>query len=113
MSDEALEQLSPVEKPDLDQDQQDQSSGGWLIPFAFAKRHSVLVTTDEESGAYILHCLQSVDFDILLEIRRLLKAPFSLDYQEAAAFELLLTQAYQRDSSEAQQMMENIPCTLR
>ena len=80
----------------------------WVLPFAFAKRHNVLVTTDEASGAYILHCLFDVDFDIVLEVRRVLKAPFSFDFQEATAFELLLTKTYQRDSSEAQQMMENI-----
>ncbi len=83
-------------------------SSTWLLPFAFAKRHSVLISTDKNSGEYILHCLSHVNFDIILEVRRILKAPFHFDFIEPSAFELLLTQAYQRDSSEAQQMMEDI-----
>lgn len=80
----------------------------WLLPFAFAKRHSVLISTDEESGEHTLHCLADVNFDIILEVRRILKAGFNFDFLQPTAFELLLTQAYQRDSSEAQQMMEDI-----
>ena len=36
------------------------------------------------------------------------KRHLSFDFLQPTAFELLLTQAYQRDSSEAQQMMEDI-----
>ena len=85
-----------------------QPSGIWLLPFAFAKRHSVLISTDEETGKFVLNCLASVNFDIILEVRRILKSAFSFNFLEPSAFELLLTDAYQRDSSEAQQMMEDI-----
>ncbi len=97
-----------VEVTASDEVGKEQVSSAWLLPFAFAKRHSVLISTDEETGGYILHCLADVNFDIILEVRRILKAPFSFDFLELPAFELLLTQAYQRDSSEAQQMMEDI-----
>ena len=86
----------------------EQANSTWLLPFAFAKRHSVLISTDEETGAFVLNCLTDVDFDIILEVRRILKAAFSFNFLEPSAFELLLTDAYQRDSSEAQQMMEDI-----
>ena len=79
-----------------------------MLPFAFAKRHNVLLTSTQDTGDYVLHCLADVNFDIILEVRRLVKAPFSFNVQSANAFELLLTQTYQRDSSEAQQMMEDI-----
>jgi len=92
----------------IDKAEQAQVSSTWLLPFAFAKRHSVLISTDEQSGSYILHCLADVNFEIVLEVRRILKASFEFDFLELPAFELLLTQAYQRDSSEAQQMMEDI-----
>ncbi len=92
----------------IDETEQAPVNSTWLLPFAFAKRHSVLISTDEKSGGYILHCLADVNFDIILEVRRLLKAPFEFDFLQLPAFELLLTQAYQRDSSEAQQMMEDI-----
>jgi general secretion pathway protein E len=97
-----------VEATAIDEAELEQATSSWLLPFAFAKRHSVLVSTDEESGDYILHCLADVNFDIVLEVRRILKAAFVFDFLQPSAFELLLTQAYQRDSSEAQQMMEDI-----
>ena len=97
-----------VEVTALDKAEQAQVSSTWLLPFAFAKRHSVLISTDEQTGGYILHCLADVNFDIVLEVRRILKASFEFDFLQLPAFELLLTQAYQRDSSEAQQMMEDI-----
>ncbi len=93
---------------EVDEQVEAQVNSTWLLPFAFAKRHSVLISTDEETGRYILHCLADVNFDIVLEVRRIIKAPFEFDFLSLSAFELLLTQAYQRDSSEAQQMMENI-----
>ena len=64
----------------MDEAEPTQTSSAWLLPFAFAKRHSVLISTDEESGDYILHCLAEVNFDIILEIRRILKAPFNFDF---------------------------------
>jgi len=91
-----------------DEIDKEQVNSAWLLPFAFAKRHNVLISTNKDSGGYILHCLVDVNFDIILEVRRLLKAPFDFDFLQPTAFELLLTQAYQRDSSEAQQMMEDI-----
>ena len=70
--------------------EQEQTSSTWLLPFAFAKRHSVLISTDKDSGVYILHCLADVKVEIILEVRRLLKAPFSFDFLAPTAFELLL-----------------------
>jgi len=89
---------------------QEQVNSALRLPFGFAKRHSVLVSKAEieSAEAYVLHCLVDVNLEIVLEIRRILKAPFSFNFQEPEAFELLLTEAYQRDSSEAQQMMEDI-----
>lgn len=76
------------------------------LPFGFAKRHSVLISQKEKD--YVLHCLENVDAEILLEVRRVLKAPFSIQVESPSQFELALTVAYQRDSSEAKQMMEDI-----
>ena len=82
-----------IEATEVDERVESQVSGTWLLPFAFAKRHSVLISTDEETGRYILHCLTDVNFDIVLEVRRIIKAPFEFDYLSLSAFELLLTQA--------------------
>jgi len=78
----------------------------FILPFGFAKRHSVLVNGSKNEP--ILHCLANVDVDIVLEVRRILKMPFVMQTHSADEFELLLTQTYQRDSSQAQQLMENI-----
>ncbi len=77
------------------------------LPFGFAKRHSVLINKEAEQQ-YTLHCTDTVSSDALLEIRRILKAPFTIEVHSADAFEELLTEAYQRDSSEAKQLMEDI-----
>ena len=78
----------------------------YRLPFGFAKRHSVLVAND--NGALRLVCIDTLNADILLEVRRVLKAPFIIDVKSTEEFEQLLTITYQRDSSEAQQMMEDI-----
>jgi len=81
-------------------------SNKWCLPFAFAKRHHVFIS--DENSQYVAHCLENISLDVLLEIRRILKAPFNLNILDSESFEQLFTIAYQRDSSEAQQMMEDI-----
>jgi len=78
----------------------------YRLPFGFAKRHNVLVDRQEEG--FVLHCLENVTPDTLLEVRRFLKTSFTVKIEAQEAFEQALTEAYQRDSSEAQQMMEDI-----
>ena len=90
----------------LEKEQQETNSVAWRLPFSFAKRYSVLLSKQE--NGYVLHCLSDLSLETLLEVRRIIKAPFSFDIQNPASFEFLLTEAYQRDSSEAQQMMEDI-----
>ncbi len=100
-----------VQEPILTEDEPEESAVAWRLPFAFAKRFSVLLSRQEQNSqqsGYILHCLADINVDTIVEVRRIIKAPFSFDVQDASTFELLLTQAYQRDSSEAQQMMEDI-----
>ena len=86
-----LEQADESTEVDSDPVASTQEASTWLLPFAFAKRHSVLVTTNPEDGGYTLHCLADVDFDIILEVRRLLKAPFAFEVLSLTDFELLLT----------------------
>ncbi len=76
------------------------------LPFGFAKRFNVTVSKKDDE--FTLHCLSDVTPEALLEVRRLLKTSFNIDIQPLDNFERLLTETYQRDSSEAQQMMENI-----
>jgi general secretion pathway protein E len=98
----APDELSTIAVSDILKDE----NVRFRLPFGFAKRHSVLVANDH--GVLRLVCTELLSAYILLEVRRVLKAPFTLDVKSAEEFEQLLTIAYQRDSSEAQQMMEDI-----
>jgi general secretion pathway protein E len=93
-SDNPSDNISAVQETDL------------KLPFGFAKRHKVLV--DQKNEQLFLHCLVDVDSHIMLEVRRVTKRPFSVIIETAESFEQKLTYIYQRDSSEAQQMMEDI-----
>ena len=77
-----------------------------MLPFGFAKRHSVLISKND--AGYILHCVANISPDIIAEIRRIVRQPFSFDILSPEAFELKLTEGFQQDSSEAKLMMENI-----
>lgn len=75
------------------------------LPFSFAKRFGVVVEQGEHPT---VHCRAGVAAEALLEVRRVLQQPFQLQEHPESEFETLLTQAYQRDSSEAKQLMEDI-----
>jgi len=76
------------------------------LPFGFAKRHSVLLAESDEQ--LTLHCTDNVDVRALAEVRRITGQALTVNVETAEDFEALLTEAYQRDSSEAKQMMEDI-----
>ncbi len=76
------------------------------LPFNFAKRFKVLLMRENQS--YSLHCTDKVGLDTLTEVRRFLGQSFDVKEHSVEGFELLLTEAFQRDSSEAQQVMEDI-----
>ncbi|NTS75836.1 type II secretion system ATPase GspE [Catenovulum sp. SM1970] len=88
------------------------------MPFGFAKRHGILVYNpalapedEREEGAenkWLAHCREDVTLGALLEAQRFLGFNFEFDKISAEAFELKLTDFYQRDSSEARQLMEDI-----
>lgn len=75
------------------------------LPFTFAKRFGVVVEQGEHPT---VHCRTGVAAEALLEVRRVLQQPFGIQEHPETEFETLLTQAYQRDSSEAKQLMEDI-----
>ena len=76
------------------------------LPFGFAKRHNILV--QDQGDSQKVYCTSALNLDALLEVRRVLKTSFELESVPSDKFELLLTETYQRDSSEAKQVMEDI-----
>jgi general secretion pathway protein E len=81
-------------------------AGHKQLAFSFAKRHKVLLETAETPA--LLYHTDETDFAIFAEVRRFLGQPFQLREIEGGQFEKLLTSAFQRDSSAAKQLMEDI-----
>ena len=77
------------------------------LPFAFAHRFGLVLAKDE-SGDLGLYYTEKTPLAALLEVRRYAGEAVPLQRLEQAAFEAKLTQAYQANSSEAQQLMEDI-----
>ena len=76
------------------------------LPFSFAKRHRVVLEAlDQDVALYYSGQLSGA---VLAEIRRVAGGSFVPHALEDKAFELKLTEAYQRDSSEARQLMEDL-----
>ncbi|KHD23409.1 general secretion pathway protein GspE [Vibrio caribbeanicus] len=76
------------------------------LPFSFANRFK-LVLEPSERGA-ILYYIAPLAVPALLEVQRVAGQNITLEELTKEAFEHKLTQAYQRDSSEARQLMEDI-----
>lgn len=76
------------------------------LPFSFAKRFNLVL--DQASSGLILFYVEPLAVEALLEVRRTMSANFALQAVSHDEFEKKLTQAYQRDSSEARQLMEDI-----
>lgn len=76
------------------------------LAFSFAKRHHVLLDTGETPA--VLYHTADTEFPVFAEVRRFLGADFRLEEVQAERFESMLTQAFQRDSSAAKQLMEDI-----
>ncbi|MCL1050307.1 type II secretion system ATPase GspE [Shewanella abyssi] len=77
------------------------------LPFAFAHRFNAALDKDE-NGVLSLYHTTGTPLEALLEARRYSGKSLPLIKLEEVAFETRLTQAYQANSSEAQQMMEDI-----
>lgn len=97
--------------PELDTDMPE-FAHSFRLPFAFAKRHQVLIEFDSNvsdlDAATKLVYVDQLSAPTLLEIRRSLGHGFSPLQVSGSEFEKKLTDAYQRDSSEARQLMEDL-----
>lgn len=76
------------------------------LAFGYAKRHKVLLNMATEPAT--VYFTDETEFPAFAEVRRFLNEPFTLEEVEGDRFEKLLTEAYQRDTSAAKQLMEDI-----
>ena len=74
------------------------------ISFSFAKRHQILLDPVSPTVFYT----QETALDVFAEVRRAFGNGFALEQVPTDKFETLLTSFYQRDSSEAKQLMEDL-----
>ena len=77
------------------------------IPFAFAKRHGVLVDDTGPEGPRV-HYLARTPATALQELRRVLGRPFALQLQAEAEFERRLQGAYEQDATRSDDMMADL-----
>ena len=76
------------------------------LPFSFAKRNHVLLELNDEPA--VLYHTAETTFSVFAEVRRFLGQPFVPTEIPTDQFERMLTAAFQRDSSAAKQLMEDL-----
>lgn len=81
-------------------------AGPRQLSFSFAKRNQVLLETNETPA--ILYFTENTPFEVFAEVRRFFGEPFVPKTIAADEFENFLTSAFQRDSSAAKQLMEDL-----
>ncbi len=77
------------------------------MPFAYAKRHGVLIGHVEDGHATVL-CREGVSALTLAEMRRYLDMPFTIERLDNEGFDAVLRQSYEHGSGEAMHMMEDL-----
>ena len=78
-----------------------------MLPFAFARRHGVLVARADEQGAEVL-ALPDTRAEVLLEVRRALGHPLTIRDIAPEEFNLRLQAAYETASGETEQTMATL-----
>lgn len=76
------------------------------LPYSFARRFGAVLSWHDDEP--LLHVRETTNAKTLHEVRRMLGRSFDVKKHPETEFDALLSQAYQRDSSEARQLMEDI-----
>ncbi|WP_261816438.1 type II secretion system ATPase GspE [Vibrio gallicus] len=83
-------------------------TGATRLPFGFAKRFNVVLDIDNEQQKSLLYYIAPLNTHTLIEVSRVATHALELIELDKASFDNKLSDAYQRDSSEARQLMEDI-----
>ena len=76
------------------------------LPFSFANRFQLVLEPSEQG--LTLYYVAPLAFEALIEVKRVVGEHFELREVSKDEFDSKLTEAYQRDSSEARQLMEDL-----
>jgi len=85
----------------------DENINAPVIPYAFAKRHGVLVSAIHEDSAEVIYKADTRP-QSLSEVKRVVGKPLKLNQASNEQFDALLTQCYEQDSDQAMAMMEGV-----
>ncbi|MCY7295671.1 type II secretion system ATPase GspE [Alteromonas sp. a30] len=100
------EVLDEVIEHEIDAAEVEQDGAIKQLSFGYAKRHHVLLNMATEPPT--VYYTDETPFPVFAEVRRFLGEGFTLEEVENDRFEGLLTDSYQRDTSAAKQLMEDI-----
>jgi len=78
------------------------------LPFAFAKRHGVLLGDSTDDGRVEVTCRNGVSQPILTEVRRVTGRPLKVRSVSAEEFDSLLQAGYEGKGSESTQIVEGL-----
>ena len=78
------------------------------LPFSFANRYKMVLEYQHPERPPVLYYVEPLKAAAILEVSRVIKSGFTPQAIVSDEFEKKLTEAYQRDSSEARQLMEDI-----
>jgi general secretion pathway protein E len=78
------------------------------LPFSFASRYKLVAEMTLQPEVVTLYYVEPLNLDALIEAQRVLPYRLLLEPLSAQLFEQKITHIYQRDSSEARQLMEDI-----
>ena len=78
-----------------------------ILPYAFAKRHGVLIGQFDDNVVNLLH-YEALDPVILAEVSRITRRNISLNPTTREQFSALLAQTYEQGSDQAMAMMEGV-----
>ncbi|MCG9691410.1 type II secretion system ATPase GspE [Vibrio sp. Isolate22] len=78
------------------------------LPFSFANRYKMVLEYQHPEHAPTLYYVEPLKSTAIIEVSRVVKNGFTPQAITADEFDKKLTDAYQRDSSEARQLMEDI-----
>ena len=76
------------------------------LPFSFANRFKMVLESNEQE--VVLYYVAPLAFEALIEVKRVVGEHFEVQEVSKESFDTKLTEAYQRDSSEARQLMEDL-----
>lgn len=85
----------------------DENLNAPVIPYAFAKRHGVLVSAIHEDCADVIYKTDTSP-QSLSEVKRVVGKPLKLNQASTEQFDALLTQCYEQNSDQAMAMMEGV-----